>query len=102
MGLPRQFVLGASLTGDGMQPLAQLVDVAGEIVQPRQLRKALEPEDPLEHRGRAVLDRAARTVVAPGPGDQPTLAQTSDGRVGASTANAPGLRPRARPEVGDD
>src|SRR3954453_13240311 len=98
MGLPRQFVLGASLTCDGMQPLAQLVDVAGEIVQTRQLRKALEPEDPLEHRRRAVLDRAAGAVVAPCLGDQSALDQTSNGGIRSDTANPRNLRPRARPE----
>src|SRR3954454_1452929 len=99
MGLTPAVRLSAALTGDRVEPLAQLVDVAGEIVQARQLRKALEPEDPLEHRRRAVLDCAARAVVAPCLGDQPALDQAGHSRIGGDTTNARDFRPRARPEV---
>ena len=73
--------LGRALLGDRHEPVADLVDVAAEIVQPRQLRERLEPEDPLEERRRAVADRAARAVVASRLGDQPAFDQVRDRRV---------------------
>jgi hypothetical protein len=85
-----------------VEPFAEVVDIAREIIQPRQLRKRLEPEDALEHRRRAVLDRAADAVVAPRFGNQPALDQARHGRIGRHAADPRDLRPRHRPQVGDD
>ena len=43
-----------------MQPVANLGRVGADVVEARQLREALEPEDALEERSRAVADCAAR------------------------------------------
>ena len=93
---------GAALVCDGMQPLAELVDVAGEVVEPRQLREAFQAEHALEHGRAAVLHRAADAVVAARLGDQPALDQARHGRIGRNAADARDLRPRARPQVRHD
>src|SRR5262249_22973553 len=49
--------LCAALLGDLVQPLANRVCGLADVVEPRQLREALEPEDALEERRRAVADR---------------------------------------------
>src|SRR5438034_2345666 len=70
---------GGALLGDLVQPFPDLLGALADVVQPRQLRQALEPEDALEERRRAVANRAAGRVVAPGLGDQPALGQIRDG-----------------------
>ena len=60
---------GGALLGDRVQPLADLVLRRADVVEPRQLREALEPEHALEERRRAVADRAAGGIVTAGLGD---------------------------------
>ena len=76
--------------------------LGADVVEARQLRQALEPEDALEERRRAVADRAAAVVVAAGLGDQAALDEVRDGGVGGDAADARDVGPRARPEVRDD
>src|SRR5436190_1092297 len=99
---PDVSALGGALFGDCVEPFAEIIDIAREIIQPRQLRPGFEPEDPLEHRRRAVLDRAADAVVAPRLGDQPALDQACNRRIGRDATDPRDLRPRHRPEVRDD
>ena len=49
-----------------MQPVADRLGALADVVEPRQLREALEPEHALEERRRAIADRAACGVVPPG------------------------------------
>src|SRR5207302_8328453 len=97
----RSRLRGATL-GDRLEPLAQLGLTVREIVEPRQLRQALEPEDALEQRGRPVSHRSAGLVRAARLGDQPALDETGHGRIGRDAADARDLRPRAGPEIRDD
>src|SRR5436190_399192 len=99
---PGLSVLRRALFGDCVEPFAEIIDIAREIIQPRQLRQGFEPEDALEHRRRAVLDRPAGAVVAPSLGDQPALDQARNRRVGRDATDPRDLRPRHRPEVRDD
>ena len=87
---------------DLVEPLAQLLGGLAELRQARQRGEALEPEDALEERRRAVANRPARPVVAPGLGDQAAVEQPGNGRVRGDTADPRDLRPAARAEVGDD
>ena len=64
-----------------MQAVADLGLVGAHVVQARQLREALEPEDALEERRRAVADGAGGTV-APGFRDQSALEEIRDRGVG--------------------
>src|SRR5262245_61390212 len=98
----RARLLRAALFCDCVEPFAEIIDVTREIIQPRQLRQRLESENPLEHRGRAVLDGPADTVVAARLGDQPALDQSGHGRIGRDAADPRDLRPRHRPEVRHD
>src|SRR5436305_9287052 len=84
--------LRGALLGDLVQAPADLVSALADVVEPRQLREALEAEDPLEERRRAVADRAARRVVAPGLSDQAPLEEVGDGRVGRDAADARDVR----------
>src|SRR5207237_5091279 len=67
--------LGGSLLGDGVQPLADLLDVVAELVQPRQGGETLQPEHTLEKRRNAITNRTADTVRATGFRDQSALDQ---------------------------
>src|SRR5580765_1339847 len=98
----RKRLLRAALLGDCVEPFAEIIDVTREIIQPRQLRKRLQPEHALEHRRRAVLDRPADAVVASRLRDQAPLDQSRDGRIGGDAADPRDLRPGHRPEVGHD
>ena len=60
-----------------MQAAADLVRVRAEVVEARQLREAVEAEDALEERRRAVPGGACR-VVPPGLGDQATVDEVRD------------------------
>ena len=84
-----------------MQALADRVGRLADVVEPRQRREALEPEDAFEERRRAVADRARRLVAAR-LRDQAALEQVRDGRVRGDAADARDVRPRARSEVRDD
>ena len=64
---------GAAAFGDRLEALADLVRALAEVVEPRQRRERLEPEDALEQRRRAVANRAADALLAPGLGDQAAL-----------------------------
>src|SRR5580765_234398 len=87
-GLTRDVsALGAALFGDCVEPFAEISDITREIIQPWQLRKRLEPEDALEHRRRAVLDRAADAVVPARLRDQPALDKSRHGGVGCDAAD---------------
>ncbi len=55
---------GSSAFRDGVEPRADLVRVAAELLEPRQLGQAAEPEDALEERRRAIADGAARSGLA--------------------------------------
>src|SRR6266566_1945411 len=46
--LPRGTGLGGTTLRDGVEPRAQVGLVLGDVVEPRQLRQALEAEHPLE------------------------------------------------------
>src|SRR5437764_8804832 len=69
-GFSGQASSSGSLLGDRVEPAADLVHVGAEVVEARELREALQPEDPLEERCRAVPDRTAGRLVAAGLGDQ--------------------------------
>src|SRR5436309_2241995 len=97
-----QASLGGALLGDGLEPDPDLLDVAAEVVEAWQLGEALQPEDALEERCRAVANGAAGAGLAPGLRDQPPLDQPRDRGVDRHPADARDLRPRARPEVRDD
>ena len=58
-----------------MQPLADLLDVVAELVQPRQGGETLQPEHTLEQRRNAITNRTADTVRATGLRDQSALEQ---------------------------
>ena len=57
--------------GDLEQALAERARVLAEVVEPRQRREALEPEDALEDGRRAVADGAAGRALAAGLDDEP-------------------------------
>ena len=85
-----------------MKPRADLFGVATELLEPRQLGQAAEPEDPLEERRRAIADGAARGRLAAGLCEKAPLDQAGDGGVGGHAADTRDLGPRARAEVRDD
>src|SRR5439155_25388168 len=64
----------------------------------RQRGEAVEPEDALEERRRAIADRAG-ALVAAGLGDQAALDEARDGRVGGDAADPCDLGSRDRAEV---
>src|SRR4029079_12727795 len=97
----RQRELGPSAAGDFFEAPANALVVLGEVVQARELKEPGETEDALEERRRLVADRTA-LLVAARFGDQPSLDQTGNGRVGRHPANAGDLRARDRARVGDD
>src|ERR1700753_2236839 len=79
--------LPGALRRDGVQALAQVVDVglAGQRQRRQVVDPVLEPEDAIEHLGRAVEHGAAALVVAPGLLDHAALEQAGDRTVGRDT-----------------
>src|SRR5207244_3512399 len=68
-----------------------------DIVQARQLREALEAEDTLEERRRAIAGGAAGAGVPAGLCDEPACPGGGDGRVRGAAADSRGVRPRTGP-----
>ncbi len=75
--------LGRALLGEGLEPAADRVGVAAEVVEPRELGEALQPENALEQRRDAVANRADGLVTAR-LGDQPALDEAGDDRSAAT------------------
>src|SRR5690348_6667920 len=71
--------------GDRLEPAADLLRVAAEVVQARQGGEALEAENTLEERGRPVVDGAS--LVPPRLGDEAALDKACDDRVGCDPAD---------------
>src|SRR6266513_3023142 len=94
--------LGGSLLGHSLEPLADLVRLATEVVEPRQRRQRLEAENTFEQSRRLVADRAGHLRVPAGFRDQAALDQPGDDRVRGNPADPGDVWTRARPEVGHD
>src|SRR6266513_520483 len=94
--------LGGSLLGHSLEPLADLVRLATEVVEPRQRRQRLEAENTFEQSRRLVADRAGHLRVPAGFRDQAALDQPGDDRVRGNPADPGDVWTRARPEVGPD
>ena len=92
-----------ALRGDRVQALAQVLDVglAGQRQRRQVVEPVLEPEDAVEHLGRAVEHGATALVVAPGLLDHAALEQAGDGAVGRDAADARDLGTGDRLQVGD-
>src|SRR5207302_1474771 len=85
-----------------VQALADRVRLVAQLLEAWKLGEALQPEDPLEERRRAVADCPARARLAPGLRDEPALDEPRHGGVRRNSADARNLGSRARAEVGDD
>jgi hypothetical protein len=81
---------------------ADLVHVAAQLLEPRELGQAAEPEDALEERRGPVADGAARSGLAAGLCQKAPLDQAGDGGVGGDSADTRDLGPRAWAEVRHD
>src|SRR6266513_2820365 len=68
--------LGGSLLGHSLEPLADLVRLATEVVEPRQRRQRLEAENTFEQSRRLVADRAGHLRVPAGFPEQAALDRT--------------------------
>src|SRR5439155_21064098 len=90
---------GRAALRDCFEPASDLCRRLAEVVEPRQLREALEPENTLEQRCRPVPHGAA--VVAPRLGDQATLDETGDDRVGGHAAEPGDVGTATGSEIGD-
>src|SRR3712207_7346071 len=75
---PYTTLFRSPLLGERLEPLADLLRVGADVVEARQLRQAVEPEDALEERSRAIADRAARSRLASGLCDQRSEEHTSE------------------------
>src|SRR5438552_3365038 len=93
--------LRGALLCDGFEPGADLGHVGAEVVDARELRERLEPEDPLEELRRLVPDRAELAVPA-ALGKQTALDEAGDDAIDVDAADARDVGARAWTEVGDD
>src|SRR5437588_10052467 len=91
---------GRPLLGHSLQPRADLVRLAAEVVEPGQCCQRLESKNTFEQGRRLVADRAGRLRVAPRFRDQPALDQPGDDRVCGNAADPGDVGTRAGPEVG--
>ena len=82
----RGIALRGARFGHREQPLADRIRLAAEVVEPRQRGEALQPEDALEERRHLVADGATRPTLTPRLGDQPSLDQRRNGRVGGDAS----------------
>src|SRR5262249_17616166 len=98
--VPPTLLCGAPL-GHGLEPLPDLLSTLPEIVQARQLRQPVEPEDPLEKLSRPVAHGPRRSGLSPGLGNEASLDEPADARIGGDAADPGDGGPRAGPEVGD-
>src|SRR5829696_2580504 len=93
---------GSASFRDRVQAGADLLGVAAELLEPRQLGEAAEAEDAFEERRRAVADGAAHGGVSSRFAEQAPFHEPRDGGVRRDAADARNVRPRARAEVRDD
>src|SRR5947208_3843858 len=93
--------LRGALLGDRLETLPDRRGVLADIVEARELGEALEAEDALEQRRRAVADRAPAGLAARFR-HEPTLDEVRDRGIGRDAADPRDVGTRARPEVRDD
>ena len=79
------------------QPIPDRGLVLADVVEPRQGGERLEPEDALEQRRDPVAHGAAGAALPAGLGDQATLDERGDGRVGGDAPDARDLGPDTGP-----
>src|SRR5689334_22733350 len=74
----RALISSSALRGNRVEAVADHLRVVAEVVEPRQLRQALEPEDALEERRRPVANRTTEPFFATRLRDQPALHEPRD------------------------